>query len=90
MEVFEDYVLDKNVGAVVFGLDTEFTYSKLAIASLYVNELNCKLVATNDDVCMIVNGRKYPSAGTILSSLLVSIKDKSKLELVGKPNPFCL
>jgi hypothetical protein len=39
---------------------------------------------------MMVNGRKYPSAGTLLSSLLVSIKDKAKLELVGKPNPFCL
>ena len=90
MEVFEEYELDKNVGAVVFGLDTEFTYSKLAIASLYVNELNCKLIVTNDDTFMNVNGRKYPSAGTLLSSLIISIKEETKVEIVGKPNPFCL
>ena len=35
---FNDYELDPEVGAVVTALDTHFTYSKLAIASLYINE----------------------------------------------------
>jgi ribonucleotide monophosphatase NagD (HAD superfamily) len=69
-------------------LDTEFTYSKLAIAALYINEQKCKLIATNDDAFVNVNGRRYPSCGSILASLKESLVDKSCLEIVGKPNSF--
>ena len=72
-ELFDEYKLDKQVGAVVFGLDIEFTYSKLLIATLYVNELGVKLFATNDDTCMIVNNRRFPSAGTLLASIMVGV-----------------
>ena len=90
MEVFESYELDPGVQAVVFGLDTEYTYSKLALAALYVNTGGCKLIATNEDACMNVGGRKYPSNGAILASLLVSLKDPTCCEVIGKPNPYCI
>ena len=90
MEVFETYELDPDIGAVVFGLDTDFTYSKLALATLYVNEGGCKLIATNEDACMNIGGRKYPSCGAALSSLLISLKDPDSCEVLGKPNPYCI
>ena len=87
-DVFEVYQLDKEIDIVVAGMDNDFTYSKLALASLYINEQKCKLVATNEDVFINVNGRRYPCAGTLLASLMLSVQDKSALEVVGKPNPY--
>ena len=49
-DVFDVYQLDQEVQAVILGLDTEFTFSKLALGALYINELNCKFIATNDDI----------------------------------------
>ena len=37
-EEFDNYELDKDVGAVVLGLDTNFTMNKLQLATLYINE----------------------------------------------------
>jgi len=37
-DTFEVYELDKEVDVVVCGMDNEFTYSKLAIGALYINE----------------------------------------------------
>lgn len=34
--------------AVVVGLDTKYNYTKLALASLYIQE-GAKFIATNDD-----------------------------------------
>ena len=35
-EWFENFEVDKEVGAVVVGMDTSFNYEKLCIASLYL------------------------------------------------------
>ena len=89
METFESLKLDPEVGAVILGLDPEFTYSKLCLASLYINEQKCKFIVTNTDKFVRVNGRHYPSCGTILASVLLTLTDKS-YELVGKPNQFAI
>ena len=44
---------------------------------------------TNTDKFTRVNGRHYPSCGTLLESILITLKDKS-YELVGKPNQFAV
>ena len=36
--LFEDYKIDKEVDIVVSGMDNDYTYSKLLLSSLYVNE----------------------------------------------------
>lgn len=86
--LFDDVEIDKEVDIVVSGMDNDYTYSKLLLSSLYVNELKNKLVATNDDIFINVNGRRYPCAGTLLATLMVSVQDKSALEVVGKPNEY--
>lgn len=72
-DVFEIYKLDKEVDIVVCGMDYEFTYSKLAIATLYVNEQKCKLIATNNDTFVNISGKRFPCAGALLASLLISV-----------------
>ncbi len=72
-DTFEVYELDKEVDIVVCGMDNDFTYSKLAIAALYINEKKCKLIATNDDIFININGRRFPCAGTLLASLMLSV-----------------
>ena len=89
MNDFEDYKLDLEVGAVVLGLDIEFTYSKLALASLYLNELKLPFIVSNEDMFTNVNGRKFPSCGTLLQSILITLRDKT-YEVVGKPNSFTI
>ena len=46
--------IDPEVKAVVVGLDTKFTYTKLCLASLYINTGGAKFIATNDDAYDIV------------------------------------
>lgn len=87
-DVFEVYELDKEIDIVVAGMDYDYTYSKLALAALYVNERKCKLVATNEDAFVYINGRRFPCAGALLAPLILAVQDKSVIEVVGKPNAY--
>jgi ribonucleotide monophosphatase NagD (HAD superfamily) len=45
---FNAYKMDPEVGAVLVGLDQNFTYTSLAIASLYINNGKRKFICTNE------------------------------------------
>lgn len=96
MEDFEKYPLDKEVQAVVVGLDTKFTYAKLAIASLYLNTGGVQFIATNDDAFDMLGDRMMPGAGGIVSSIQYTLdssklgKEKSQAKVIGKPNPYVI
>lgn len=49
LDEFENYKIDPEVKAVIVGLDTKFTYTKLSLASLYINTGKAKFIACNDD-----------------------------------------
>jgi ribonucleotide monophosphatase NagD (HAD superfamily) len=53
-EKFDEYQLDPEIKAVIVGLDTKFTYSKLCIASLYIQTGGAKFIACNDDAYDVV------------------------------------
>jgi hypothetical protein len=36
MQEFDEYQLDPEIKAVVVGLDTKYTYTKMCLASLYI------------------------------------------------------
>jgi ribonucleotide monophosphatase NagD (HAD superfamily) len=80
---FETYKLDPLVSAVVVGLDTAFTYTKLCIASMYIQTAGCKFIATNDDAYDMVGGRKLPAAGAMVSSIKYSLGQSDKKEGVS-------
>ena len=48
MESFNKYVMDPEVGAILVGLDQNFTYTSLALASLYINSGKRKFICTNE------------------------------------------
>lgn len=57
---------EKDVGGVIVGLDAEVTYTKLALANLYLQDPNVKLFATNDDSFDMVKGKRVPGAGLLV------------------------
>ncbi|KAJ1854684.1 hypothetical protein LPJ73_002441 [Coemansia sp. RSA 2703] len=73
------------VGAVVFGIDYDITYRKLANAHLnIVHNPDCLFIATNDDRTLPGGKYVYPGTGAMLSSLVHSTQ-RSPL-VMGKPN----
>ena len=84
--------VDCTVGAVVVGLDTKFTYKKLAMAALQIQSGKAKFFATNDDAYDMVGGKRSPGAGAMVTAIQCSLNStdgQSHLPLViGKPNPF--
>jgi ribonucleotide monophosphatase NagD (HAD superfamily) len=66
---FSNYKLDPNVTAVVVGMDTKFTYAKLAIATLYLKNGGTQFIACNDDAYDMIGDRRLPAAGAMLESI---------------------
>lgn len=99
LDEFEAYKLDPEVTAVVVGLDSNFNYAKLCIASLYI-QAGAKFIATNDDAYDMVNGRRLPGAGAMVQSIRYSLgqvqdeKDSHSARyepaIIGKPNPYVI
>ena len=69
-----DHEIDALVGAVVVGLDLNFSYNKLALANLYIQK-GAEFVATNDDAFDMVGVRMSPGAGVMVDSILLSLND---------------
>lgn len=94
MKDFENFELDPTIQAVLVGLDTKFTYAKLAIASLYIHTGRAKFIATNEDAYDVVQGRRMPGAGAMIKSILFTLgeegenNERQKPEVVAKPNPY--
>ena len=101
--VYDNYALDPEVDAVIYGLDYELTYQKICIASLYLQEKKVPLIASNYDKVAMINGRYTPGSGSILQPLLTatglklgshvrstSLEEPGTFDLIGKPNPFSI
>ncbi|KAJ1955473.1 hypothetical protein EC988_001865 [Linderina pennispora] len=74
-----------DVGAVVFGIDYEVSYRKLANAHVnLVHNPDCLFIATNDDRTLPGGKYMYPGSGSLLNSL-VSSTQKTPM-VMGKPN----
>jgi len=76
---------DKDIGAIVVGLDRSITYPKLAFANFHLQNNDCLLVATNDDPTYPSGSRgNVPGAGSIMAM----IQTASGIEptVCGKPS----
>ena len=68
-EEYGCYELDPSVVAVVAGLDFDFNYRKLCIATLYVTEGKCKMLGSNPDRNSGNDTRVVPGGGTIIEAI---------------------
>ncbi|CAA7034351.1 unnamed protein product [Microthlaspi erraticum] len=81
---------DKNVGAVVVGLDPNINYYKLQYGTLCVRENpGCLFIATNRDaVGHMTDTQEWPGAGCMVSAMCGST-DREPI-VVGKPSTFMM
>ncbi len=75
---------DKDVLAVVAGLDREFTYEKLKAGTLLVRK-GATLIGTNTDHSLPTPDGQIPGAGSIVGAL--EIASATKAIVIGKPSP---
>ncbi|GAA6015076.1 hypothetical protein JCM11491_001651 [Sporobolomyces phaffii] len=81
---FSSITEDKEVGAVVCGLDMHINYKKIAKAHRYLRENEgCLFIATNLDSTFPTHGSVYPGAGSTIAPLMCCF-GKDPL-VIGKP-----
>jgi 4-nitrophenyl phosphatase len=73
---------DRDIAAVVVGLDREFTYSKLYAANLAIRG-GARFVATNGDVTLPTEIGLVPGCGSIVAAIAAATSQSP--EVVGKP-----
>lgn len=81
---------DKNVGAVVVGLDPNINYYKLQYGTLCIRENpGCLFVATNrDSVGNMTELQEWPGAGCMVAAMCGSTEREPTV--VGKPSTFMM
>lgn len=98
---YRDVKLNENVQAVIAGIDFNFTYHKLMMATAYLQHGTDfknpgKFFATNNDAFDNVVGYKLPGAGAIVSAIMTALNDEQGAQrtepptICGKPNPFVI
>ena len=86
-----NYTMDPDVGAVICGIDFAVNYSKIAIASMYIQK-GAKWIVTNDDAFTMQHGLRAPGNGMIISAIESGLKNPGGEGLIcekiitGKPN----
>lgn len=78
---------DPNVKAVVVGIDFSFTYRKLCIASLYLQN-GCTFIASNKDRNSGTGNTLVPGGGSIVTALETASGVKALV--MGKPSKFVM
>ncbi|KAJ1796658.1 hypothetical protein LPJ59_003615 [Coemansia sp. RSA 2399] len=85
LETLGDIHPNPDVGAVVFGIDYDISYRKLACAHTHLTQNpDCLFIATNNDRTLPGGKYMYPGCGSLLSSLEHSTQRTSLV--MGKPN----
>ncbi|XP_020599023.1 phosphoglycolate phosphatase 2 [Phalaenopsis equestris] len=81
---------DKNVGAVIVGLDQYINYYKLQYATLCIRENpGCLFIATNRDaVGHLTELQEWPGAGCMVAAVCGSVQKEPVV--VGKPSTFLM
>ncbi|KAL4185769.1 hypothetical protein AMTRI_Chr10g232320 [Amborella trichopoda] len=80
---------DKDVGAVVVGLDQYINYYKLQYGTLCIRENSgCLFIATNRDAIGHLTSQEWPGAGTMVAAICGSTQKEPIV--VGKPSTFMM
>lgn len=91
-EEIAKYPFDKDVGAVICGIDFKISYSKIALASMYIQR-GAKFIVTNDDAYTMQSGYRAPGNGVCIAAIEKSLVGPGGKGLIcdkivtGKPNP---
>jgi HAD superfamily hydrolase (TIGR01450 family) len=80
--------IDQSVLAVVAGINYDFNYRTLCMASLYIQVNNATFIATNGDRVFPshVPERKCPAGGSIVAAIASQCTEGKQPLYMGKPN----
>ena len=96
IEKFNNYAMDADVDLVLVGLDQNFNYTKLCLASLYIQTGKAAFVCTNEDHFISIGNMQYPAAGSIVEGIQITLNNEQGSQLtdrpavVGMPHPFAM
>ena len=76
IDSFNKYEIDPEVSIVLVGLDQNFSYTNLCLASLYIQTAKCRFICTNMEPWININGKKYPGAGSIAEGLQLTLNNE--------------
>lgn len=80
--------LDPDISCVIVGLDTHFSYIKLARAISYLARDGCHFVVTNTDTGLPAgNGNVIPGTGAMVAAVETASRRKADV-ICGKPYPL--
>ncbi|KAJ6244365.1 hypothetical protein M0813_02330 [Anaeramoeba flamelloides] len=83
----ESFQLDQNVGAILVSNDMDFSWSKAAIAGLYLNKYpNLPFYKTNPEPSCPINNYRLPSTGSI--ARMIEVATGREAQNVGKPEMY--
>lgn len=81
--------VDKDIGAVVVGMDFNINYYKIQYAQLCINQLNAQFIATNRDALgNFTSSQVWAGTGSIVSSIESAVSKKPII--LGKPNTYMI
>ena len=81
-------VVDPSIGAIIAGIDPNFTYTKLAYALKALENEDCKFIATNMDNSYPSSGGLLPGGGSIVTC--IAYASRRTAEVMGKPENLML
>ncbi|EAL65021.1 hypothetical protein DDB_G0284737 [Dictyostelium discoideum AX4] len=90
LDSVQNTAIDKDVGAVIVGMDTQLTFQKATYAHMCIKEIEgCLFIATNPDTSYPVKNEKtLPGAGSIVAMIQTSTGVKPIT--IGKPETLLL
>ncbi|XP_015600622.1 glycerol-3-phosphate phosphatase [Cephus cinctus] len=87
VEMIKAFKPNAEVGAVVVGLDVNFSYPKLTKAATYLNDPNVLFIGTNCDAEKpSPNSNKFPESGCLIRA--VEVATNRRAVILGKPEAY--
>ena len=81
IDKFNNYPMVDGIEACVIGLDQQFNYTKLCLASLYIQNMKAKFICTNNDPYIPIANRHYPGTGSAVEAIQLTLNDERGSQL---------
>ena len=89
--------MDPEVDCILVAHDQNFNYTKLCLASLYIQNGKAKFICTNEEPYQVLGeGLKFPGTGSIVEAIQIALnneegsQERRRPEVVGAPNSFAV
>lgn len=89
--------MDPEIDCVLVAQDQNFNYTKLCLASLYIQNGKAKFICANEVPYQeLGQGLKYPGTGSIVEAIQLALnneegsQERRRPTVIGKPSPYAV